>query len=776
MEQLGNKINLFLKKIANDKVAWMFLEISIILIFTLLVFGDSKLTFTIEYSNYPNNATVQFYYDIGNGYHEEYTSKSYVANQSNIVFPKEYLSNLSGIRIDFSDKEGIIHIKKISLQKNNINVYTLYPNEIKEQIAFTMNLDYEIINNELVLNNHTTDGQIYFNDFFVQQIKNTPSILFVDYIGTVAFLLILGIIIYNRKKLLTVWEKKSIHQKRILLISLFIIVIIVSYRKYITGEKLFVFNGIGRDSIEQTYPNLYRCADLIEKGKELFGFDFTRGYGAPRNINQINISSWPILFGTGNLAYLLGINQVIKVILAFILFYLYLKLIERNEITCFLGAASYSLCGHMIMRQFWKGYSDEVVLSAFLLIALEIAVSKKKYIWLPISLLLYCTTLGEYNSVLAFGLVIAYTIFRHLELQSDIKSIAKNILCNIIAYILALLGSCMYILQPLLKAFSSDRLNKGTTYFDLKSLFTFEDWTNLRTAFIRTISMGIEDKKEIFNSINNMNILEGPTFYCGLVMLMFIPIAICQLNKKRKLIAYAAIIISIVYIIFPNLRYIANGFGHRTTYKLSSFWIIILILYYGTLGLDFWLKEKTHTKHQPVYLWHIGMGLLGIFLARQEQTNLKMFALFIVLIIIIDYISLFKNRINVKFFKYILTATVMVDLFTNAYIYIDPEIAVSYAQINNRYTDSSIDYLKEIDKDVFYRIEDKDNKTPACVALVKDYYGTVDYSGGTNMNDNIHRFLQTMNIPKIFPSSNHYMTGLSNANELYDILSVRCCQ
>lgn len=197
------------------------------------------------------------------------------------------------------------------------------------------------------------------------------------------------------------------------------------------------------------------------------------------------------------------------------------------------------------------------------------------------------------------------------------------------------------------------------------------------------------------------------------------------------------------------------------------------MLYYGTLGLDFWLNKREDTKHQLVYLWHIGIGLLGIFLARQEQTNLKMFALFIVLIIVIDYISLFKNRMSVKILKYILTVMVMVDLFTNSHIYIDSEIAVSNAQVNNKYTDSSIDYLKGIEKDAFYRIEDKDNKTPACVALVKDYYGTIDYSGGTNMNDSIHRFLQTMNIPKIFPESNHYMTGLSNANELYNFLSVK---
>lgn len=143
------------------------------------------------------------------------------------------------------------------------------------------------------------------------------------------------------------------------------------------------------------------------------------------------------------------------------------------------------------------------------------------------------------------------------------------------------------------------------------------------------------------------------------------------------------------------------------------------------------------------------------------------------MVILVDYLTLFKNKRNEKVFKYILAVIAIVDLFTNAYVYCSPEISVSEDRIKSMYTDSSIDYIKEIDKDDFYRIEAKDNRSHACVALTEDYYGLVDYSGGTNMNDNIHYFLDTFNIAKILPSTNHYMTGLSNANELYDLLSVK---
>lgn len=762
----------FFRKVLGDKMTWILFEIGIIIMCSLLVFGKKEISFIIEYDEYPKDAIVQIFYDLGNGYHADYVSTSIIEKQTQIVMPEEYLSDIKGIRIDFSNKEGKICIKKIKLQKNNVDVYTLFPDTIDERIEDTNNLKLEVTNERLVINNYTIDGQIYFDDVFVKQVENVYSIHFIDVFFSVFLLSVFILIVYYRKNIFVAWESLSNRKKRTLAILLFIIGIIYSYKDYILGDQTFVFRGIGSDSLYQTYPNLYRCAYLIEKGGELLGFDFTRGYGALRSISQIDIFNWPILFGTENLAYLMGIGHVIKIILAFVLFYIYLKLLGRKEITCYLGAASYSLCGHMVMRQFWKGYSGEVVLCAFLLIALEIGISKKNYIWLPVSMLLYCTTMGEYNSIFIFGLVMGYSVFRYLELPMlNVKDMMQNMLYNVAAYILAILGSSMHILQPLLKAFSSDRLNKGTSTFELKSLFRLGSLEDLWTAFIRTVSMGIEGEKEIFYSLSK-NILEGPTFYCGLVMLMLIPFAVCKLQKRRKFTAWAAIIMSASYIIFPNLRYVLNGFG-TYSYKLSSFWIIILMLYYGTLGMDIWLEEKTNIKYWKIYLWHIGVVGLTIFCAGQGQINVSMLIVLIVLVILVDYLTLFKNKRNEKAFKYTLAVIAIVDLFTNANIYCSSKISVSEEQIKNMYTDSSIDYIKEIDKDSFYRIEVKDNRTQACVALIEDYYGLVDYSGGTNMNDNIHNFLKTFNIAKILSSTNHYMTGLSNANELYDLLAVK---
>ncbi|EOS20503.1 hypothetical protein C804_06308 [Lachnospiraceae bacterium A4] len=100
------------------------------------------------------------------------------------------------------------------------------------------------------------------------------------------------------------------------------------------------------------------------------------------------------------------------------------------------------------------------------------------------------------------------------------------------------------------------------------------------------------------------------------------------------------------------------------------------------------------------------------------------------------------------------------------------EIAIKNKNLNI-YQDKSIDYIKALEGGEFYRIESKDHRGPACVPLVQNYYGTIDYSGGTSMNSNIHKFIQVMGIPRFSPKTMHYLNGLSNANELYNILSVK---
>lgn len=764
----------------NAKKFFLFVEIGIILLTAVLLFGNKEESIVIYYDQYLDDMVTQIFYDIGSGYSQEYSSTCSVTDKTTIILPEEYILSINKMRIDFSNREGLMSIKKISICKNGYPILSFDADEIVEMLDSTDEIAYQVDQNRLVINHLTNDGKAFFNDLFARRVKDIyAEPQSVEIVIAMLFLCVISVLFYFREKIYVRISKFSRRQRSLLVFCVFSLGVLVCYRDYVFGNNVFIFGGIGNDSIAQTYPNMYRWTYLIERGEALLGFDFTRGYGAARGINVVNIFDWVILFGTRNLAYLMGINQILKVILAFALFYAYLKLINRKEVACYIGAASYALCGHMIIRQFWKSYSSEVVLCAFLLIALELSINKKKHALLPIALVLFFTSMGVYNSVLAFGLVVGYTIFRYIEQYGlDMRGMLKTTLCNICAYILAAFGGFLYLFQPLINSLGSDRAENGMSSFNIKELFRLQNVNGIKQGIIRTVSAGLEGKEELFHAVVHDNILEGATFYCGIITLLFIPFAINKLKGTRKILALTIVVIAIAYIIFPELRFMANGFG-AYTYKLSSFWIIILMLYYGTLGIDFWMDDGAKNPYSSC-CFHIVVAIISLLLVYQDKEkinfNYHLLIILITIIILLDIIMILRDKFDVKSIAYALIILSGIDLFSNAYIFAQPDIAQTKEGINRYYADNCIDYIKEINENnenVFFRIENKSNRSVTNDGLVLNYNGFVDYSGGASMNDNIHHFLEVMNIARIQPSSNHYMTGLSNANEIYDILSAK---
>lgn len=762
----------------DEKKTFLFIELGIILVVITLLFCPKEESIIVYYDQYPDNMGTKIFYDTGSGYLEEFSSASNADYKTQIIIPKEYIPSLKQIRIDFSDKEGMLSIRKMAICKNGINILSLNAEEIVELFDNTDELEYSIENNRLIINNLTIDGKCYFNSEFVKKVKDIYNLIQPMELMIGFFIVSVITLLFHFRNKIYIWGCALSRRRRFaFILFLFTTGVLWCYRRYILGDIVFVFGGIGSDSMTQTYPNLYRAADLIENGKDLLGFDFARGYGAVRAISVINIFDWMILFGTKNLAYLMGISQILKIILSFVLFYVYLVLINRKEVVCYIGAASYALCGHMIMRQFWKGYSNEVVLSAFLLIALEYSISKKKRMLLPIALLLYCITMGEYNSIYVFGLVIGYTLFRYFELYDfEFCGLLKLVLYHLFAYILAILGGFIYLFQPLLSSLNSDRAKGGMASFGFRKLFQLQNLDDIKIGFLRTVSAALEGSKELFHPVVHNNILEGATFYCGILVLLFIPFAVQRLKGKRKIFAWITIICAVIYIAFPNVRFIANGFA-AYTYKLSSFWITILLLYYGTMGMEDWIGEKNGQQYFSLYALQMFIAIVCLLIVSQEKDkvsfNYQQLVLLIGILALLNIVMVFRNKMKPYNIIYVLSVVSCIDLFSNAYFFAKPEIAQTEDYLNKYYQNVSIDYIKEIENSEFYRIENKDNRSQANAGLVLDYNGFVDYSGGTSMNDNLHHFLEVMNIARIQPSSSHYMTGLSNANALYDILSAK---
>ena len=115
---------------------------------------------------------------------------------------------------------------------------------------------------------------------------------------------------------------------------------------------------------DQFYPNLLHISNVFKQGMFREQMDLTYGLGTELCVIFPNINTITAYFGSGNVAYLLGLTQAIKVLLSGVFFYKYIRLFEKKEITAFIAACGYAFCGHMMIRQFWVIYATETLIFA----------------------------------------------------------------------------------------------------------------------------------------------------------------------------------------------------------------------------------------------------------------------------------------------------------------------------------------------------------------------------------------------------------------------------
>ena len=140
---------------------------------------------------------------------------------------------------------------------------------------------------------------------------------------------------------------------------------------YLSRDALYVFEDIASDSFEQTIPSFLNIARKLEIYGRIPAWDFSTFLGYPQSpgVNLLNL--WPCLFGSKHVVPLLGMSQAMKVVLAGLLFFAFLKEAGFSYFTRTIISISYAFCGHMIIRGTWNSYPSEVVVVAFALLVLE---------------------------------------------------------------------------------------------------------------------------------------------------------------------------------------------------------------------------------------------------------------------------------------------------------------------------------------------------------------------------------------------------------------------
>lgn len=762
------------------------LEVIIVLAVMLSPLPSAEMKIQIHYNQIEEEQTAKIFWREKEA--EEFNETDYdsalVENNIARLRLREQLSQEPYIyRMDFVSTPQRVGIEKIEIKKDGICKAVITEDNLTDYIGEYVGIkECDLKGGDIELDCAEETSAIIFNEAFTSLVNEA----FTDWqeYRTIALIAVLALIL--------LMETKNPIERRIKKAAYFIykdfeedhkrvfwyfsvvlaMLVIVLYWSFLTGDKYYIFQDVGSDSYNQTYPSLINTANRIAEGELGKTWDFTASIGDSAEMIIPKLENWMAFFGSDNVAYLLGISQMLKVFLAGIFFWLYLHTFGNSRGTASIFALGYAFCAHILMRGSWIAYPNETVLFALWLFCFELFYQKKDKRWLPLATALFLLNFSGYYTVLYAGIFCAYAFLRYhsnyrergiVEKRGGLKFGAGFAGSLFLGYGMA----SMVIIPNVMTMLKSDRLansvgNTGDGNFFIKLKI-------LKTAFFRTIGTDIVGINAEYKGYGN--ILEGPAFYCGLIVIVMIPI-IWKVLKGRKRIWYGIGYGCILAYIFINpIKNIANGFTGNYAFKLSSLWVMVLLL---MTAADAFEKAKEIQLGRKLYF--ISLLVAGILSAFFHDMIVNVDYLMISLCFMALYgfllMAFGKKKLTLGKLRIVLLLAVATEAMWMSYRLVNDRTVVGGVE-NIGYEDGTqevVEALKESD-DGFYRIDKQYYSASYCDALYQNYYGAVAYKGATGERNLTARFYSDLLLPLSY--NKHVSLGFQGDTGINTLMNMK---
>lgn len=554
--------------------------------------------------------------------------------------------------------------------------------------------------------------------------------------------------------------KTKLHPDRYGYLTAFLLVgfcAVILYWEYLCGNVFYIFTDCGSDSFSQSYPYLLHEADRFRNVTWRAMFDFSVGLGDVVAPFIPGLDNWVALFGREHIAYLLGISQCLKVILAGMTAYAFARLHRLGHMACLFIALGYAFQAEFIIRGAWEGYPGNALLLMIWLTAYEYAHVKKNYIFLPFATVLFFYSAETYDCVF-WGVVWgAYIAFRRLSEERVTKKMLLDLCKTEVLYVVfAFFGMADTLIYNLSATLSSDRLTGNmSNLMNMAGLFATEQ--ELVCGLLRTMGMSINGIGEDYTGYADF--LMDPAYYCGILLVLLVPVSIYQMaGKKRKFYVTAYLMLGIFLVVEP-VRMIANGFA-GIAYKYNALWVITLFLITVMHGLRVFFseQEKLRKKSRTVFHLTVIAVIAGMLYAWHKGyvvrlDNWRISIGFILLYTVLMNLCM-GSGISKKNTMRILCVCMAAEVLAVSWDCVNDRSVVRKEQVSEKGTlynydndyQAAIQYLKEVDKD-WYRLEKRTGVCFLCDSVAQDYYGTAAYIGGLGVGMNASGLYNRLGLP-----------------------------
>jgi hypothetical protein len=548
----------------------------------------------------------------------------------------------------------------------------------------------------------------------------------------------------------------------------------IVFKDFIFQQKIYSFKDIGSDSLNASWPLMVHSADYISK-YGIPSWSFSMGMGQ----NILSFSFYDpfdyILYflGRDNMPYLIVYKEIVKILLAGILFFNYLKLLNVSNYTAILGSLFYAFCGYMIIGSGWYLFSFEVFNTALLLLCFELLYQKNKWYWFILPVFLIGIS-RPFNFWLYGLFLLFYILFRIFQTEEkvDLKKTSLFFAKIIGVSILGIGLSAPLFLEHVQVMIESPRGSGPDSYFHILSaapMFHTADKIEFGTAIMRFFSSDILGSGINFKGWQNL--LEAPIFYCGLPCLLLFTQIFQFLNKTVKTAAVILMAIWLLPIVFPYFRQAIWLFS-GDYYRSYSFFVGIVLIFFSVQAL-----HKIIAEHKLNIITLIATLVVLLILINYPffqdkkvvDNGIRLFAeAFLVFYAFMIY-SLSKKENNISY-KYAFLAGLVLELIYFSWSTVNRRDTIRVSDLKqpigyNDYSNQAVQYLAKTD-DSFYRIDKNYSSTPAIHGslndgMVQSYYGTSSYN---TFNQKYYiGYLKTMGVlSKVNELESRWSSGLIN--------------
>ncbi|NCX96863.1 MAG: hypothetical protein EBX41_10770, partial [Chitinophagia bacterium] len=340
-------------------------------------------------------------------------------------------------------------------------------------------------------------------------------------------------------------------------VGILLLIGIIVFRDFLTGEKIYYFKDITSDSYNFSYPILYNIADYIHTyGTPSWSFKVGMGQNIFPFFLRDPFDAILFLLGKDSISHGLVWLELLKITLAGYVFYRYLQLINLEKSITIIGAILFAYCGFMIEGSGWYLFTFEALNFALMLLAAEQLIAKGKSLLFPLTTFLIGISM-PFNLYVDSLFIILYTIMRTYQIEGKLSfNIIRLYGQMLLLGFVGLLAAGPFLLENIVQLLESPRVggtNSLTHQLMARPITEFSDKVELATSALRFFSNDMMGSGNDFKGWHN--ILEAPMFYCGIPCLLLAPQYIASLPANKRLFFIIFFVGWLLPAFFPYLRH-----------------------------------------------------------------------------------------------------------------------------------------------------------------------------------------------------------------------------